>query len=130
MRVCEEFMQRLTAYALRLANGRSYNADDLVQETVCRALLYAANPEKIHNPLGYLLRMMRPTYSASAVPPRSPLATSIPYMIVVLSAPPTSTRKTSTHSITVNSRISPRPIIITTMRFLSAASPFAFKTIG
>ncbi len=56
---CEEFMQRLIAYALTLANGRSYDADDLVQETVCRALTYSENPENIKNTLGYLLRMMR-----------------------------------------------------------------------
>lgn len=58
-KVCEDFMQRLIAYALRLVNGRTYDADDLVQETICRALLYSKNPEEIKNPLGYLLRMMR-----------------------------------------------------------------------
>lgn len=58
-KACEDFMQRLIAYALKLANGRRYDADDLVQETVCRALSYSENPEKIENPLGYLLRIMR-----------------------------------------------------------------------
>lgn len=57
--VCEDFMQRLIAYALRLVNGRTYDADDLVQETIYRALLYSRNPQDITNPLGYLLRMMR-----------------------------------------------------------------------
>jgi RNA polymerase sigma factor (sigma-70 family) len=58
-KVCEDFMQRLIAYALRLANGRAYDAEDLVQETICRALVYSKNPEEIKNPLGYLLRIMR-----------------------------------------------------------------------
>lgn len=57
--VCEDFMQRLTAYALRLVNGRTYDADDLVQETIYRALLYSKNPQEIKNPLGYLLHIMR-----------------------------------------------------------------------
>ncbi|HEX5733539.1 MAG TPA: RNA polymerase sigma factor [Blastocatellia bacterium] len=58
-KACEDFMQRLIAYAFRLANGRSYDADDLVQETVCRALTYSEDPKGISNPLGYLLRSMR-----------------------------------------------------------------------
>jgi len=56
---CQEFMQRLIAYALRLANGRSYDAEDLVQATVCRALGCTKDPDEVKNPLGYLLRMMR-----------------------------------------------------------------------
>ena len=55
----EDYMQRLMAYALRLASGRRYDADDLVMETICRALIYAENPEVIRSPLGYLLRIMR-----------------------------------------------------------------------
>jgi RNA polymerase sigma factor (sigma-70 family) len=55
----EEFDQRLRSYAHRLANGRAYDAEDLVQETACRALIYARNPAEIRNPLSYLLRMMR-----------------------------------------------------------------------
>jgi RNA polymerase sigma factor (sigma-70 family) len=58
-KVFEEFMQTLNIYALRLSNGRSYDADDLRQETFCRALAYSENPECIRNPLGYLLRSMR-----------------------------------------------------------------------
>lgn len=61
-KACEDYMQRLIAYALRLANGRRYDADDLVMETVCRALIYSRNPEGIRNPLGYLLRIMRNTW--------------------------------------------------------------------
>jgi RNA polymerase sigma factor (sigma-70 family) len=57
-KACEDSMQRLRAYGLRLANGRSYDADDLVQETVYRTLTYSENPERIRNPLGYLLRTM------------------------------------------------------------------------
>ena len=56
---CQESMQRLHTYAMRLANGRSYDAEDLVQETICRALTYSKEPESIRNPLGYLLRMLR-----------------------------------------------------------------------
>lgn len=56
---CERLMRNLKDYALGLANGRSYDADDLVQETVCRALIYSRNPAEIKNPLGYLLRSMR-----------------------------------------------------------------------
>lgn len=55
----EEFDQRLRSYARRLANGRDSDAEDLVQETACRALIYAKNPAEIKSPLSYLLRMMR-----------------------------------------------------------------------
>lgn len=58
-KACEDFMQRLIAYALRLANGRSYDADDLVQETVLHALNCSKDPSEVKNPLGYLLRIMR-----------------------------------------------------------------------
>jgi RNA polymerase sigma factor (sigma-70 family) len=58
-RACEEFMQRLIAYALKLANGKSYDADDLVQETVLHALSCSKDPKEVKNPLGYLLRTMR-----------------------------------------------------------------------
>lgn len=58
-KACEDFMQRLIAYAMRLANGRSYDADDLVQETVLHALNCSKDPGEVRNPLGYLLRMMR-----------------------------------------------------------------------
>lgn len=55
---CQDFMQRLIAFALKLANGRNYDADDLVQETFCRALTYSRNPEEIRSPFGYLLIIM------------------------------------------------------------------------
>jgi RNA polymerase sigma factor (sigma-70 family) len=58
-KACEEFMPRLTAHALRLENGRVYDAEDLVQATACRALTYVTNPEEIRNPCGYLLSIMR-----------------------------------------------------------------------
>jgi RNA polymerase sigma factor (sigma-70 family) len=58
-KVFEDSMQALNFYALRLSNGRSYDADDLRQETFCRALAYSEKPESITNPLGYLLRSMR-----------------------------------------------------------------------
>lgn len=56
---CMNFHRRLASYARSLTNGRTYDAEDLVQETACRALLYSVNPAEIRNPLGYLLRMMR-----------------------------------------------------------------------
>lgn len=59
----EEFDQRLTSYARRLSNGRGYDAEDLIQETACRALVYSRNPAEIRSPLGYLLRVMRNVWS-------------------------------------------------------------------
>jgi DNA-directed RNA polymerase specialized sigma24 family protein len=56
---CEDFKKRLTSYALRLANGKVYDAEDLIQDTTCRALMYSPNPTTIDNPLGYLLGIMR-----------------------------------------------------------------------
>jgi RNA polymerase sigma factor (sigma-70 family) len=55
----EDFHERLMSYARRLANGRVYDAEDLLQETACRTLIYSPNPGTIRNPLSYLLRMMR-----------------------------------------------------------------------
>jgi RNA polymerase sigma factor (sigma-70 family) len=55
----KDFQQPLSARARRLANGRLYDAEDYMQETFCRALTYARDPEEISNPLGYLLRVMR-----------------------------------------------------------------------
>ncbi|HEX5733535.1 MAG TPA: sigma-70 family RNA polymerase sigma factor [Blastocatellia bacterium] len=53
-RACKDFRKRLTAYAMTLANGSVYDAEDLVQETVYRILKYPQNPELITNPLSYL----------------------------------------------------------------------------
>ena len=61
-KACEDAYQRLIVGARRLANGRLSDAEDLAQETVCRALIYSRNPEEIRNPLSYLLRMMRNTW--------------------------------------------------------------------
>src|ERR1044072_5891118 len=58
-KMCVDFYGRLTAYASRLANGKEYDALDLVQETVLRVLFYAPNPKKVQSPLGYLLTVMR-----------------------------------------------------------------------
>lgn len=55
----EDAHERLTSYARRLANGKVYDAEDLVQETACRALTYAPDPVGIRNPAYYLLRTMR-----------------------------------------------------------------------
>lgn len=63
MQACEELMQRLMAYALRLTNGRTYDADDLVQETIYRSLLYSTDPNKVRNPLAYLFTIMRRRWS-------------------------------------------------------------------
>src|SRR5436853_4690399 len=62
-RICEEFSGRLTAYALRLANGRRCDAEDLVQETVSRILTYPKNPEETESPFSYLLTIMRNTWT-------------------------------------------------------------------
>lgn len=55
----EKFKKQLVGCALKLVKGSTYDADDLVQETICRALLYSTNYKEINNPLGYLLRVMR-----------------------------------------------------------------------
>jgi RNA polymerase sigma factor (sigma-70 family) len=57
-KACEDSKQRLVSYALRLSNGRPYDADDLVQETIFRVLFYSRNPEAIRDPVGYLLKTM------------------------------------------------------------------------
>ena len=62
---CVALYERLTSYASRLANGKSYNAADLVQETVARVLSYPPNPEQIANPLSYLLTVLRNVWSSS-----------------------------------------------------------------
>lgn len=58
-KACQEFMPRLIACALRLANGRIYDSEDLVQGTVLRALMYAKDPQETRSPFGYLLSIMR-----------------------------------------------------------------------
>lgn len=63
-KACEVFTQRLSSHALRLTNGSIYDAEDLVQGTVCRALMYPKNPEGIRSPFGYLLTIMRHIWSS------------------------------------------------------------------
>jgi RNA polymerase sigma factor (sigma-70 family) len=57
--VCKEFYPHLQRHALVLARKNYYDAEDLVQDTVCRALRYCADPAHINNPLNYLLTIMR-----------------------------------------------------------------------
>lgn len=57
--ICEDTYQRLIVGARRLANGKHSDAEDYVQETVCRVLLYSPNPAEIGNPLSYLFGVMR-----------------------------------------------------------------------
>jgi len=56
---CKDSYHRLISAARRLAPNNAYEAEDLAQETVCRALTYSKNPKEISNPFGYLLRVMR-----------------------------------------------------------------------
>jgi RNA polymerase sigma factor (sigma-70 family) len=58
-KACEVFSQRLRVYALKLANGRLSDAEDLVQETICRMLTYPRKPTEIRSPSDYLLVLMR-----------------------------------------------------------------------
>ena len=60
--IYEKFKKQLFGCAMKLVNGDVYLAEDLLQETLFRALRYATNPEVIDNPLGYLLRVMRHTF--------------------------------------------------------------------
>lgn len=55
----DEHKKSLYDRARRLSNGRLHDAEDLVQETFCRALTYPMNPHEIRNPRGYLLSVMR-----------------------------------------------------------------------
>lgn len=55
----DEHRKSLQERARRLSDGRHQDAEDLVQETFCRALMYPMNPEDIRNTRGYLLRVMR-----------------------------------------------------------------------
>jgi RNA polymerase sigma factor (sigma-70 family) len=58
-KVCQEVMHLLIAHALRLTNGRRWEAEDLAQGTVCRILQYPKDPNEIKSPLGFLLTIMR-----------------------------------------------------------------------
>lgn len=62
-KTCEVFKEALTVKALRLSNGRIHDAEDLVQGTFCRILMYPKNPKKVRSPFGYLLRIMRNIWS-------------------------------------------------------------------
>jgi DNA-directed RNA polymerase specialized sigma24 family protein len=56
---CQDLKQGLMSYALTLANGKLYDAEDLVSETTCRALSYSPDPATVLNPLRYLKGMTR-----------------------------------------------------------------------
>lgn len=58
-KACDQFTPSLISYARRLTNGKIYDAEDLMHDTVCRALIYSRDPTEIRNPLSYLLRTMR-----------------------------------------------------------------------
>ena len=58
-KACEDLKERLTVNALRLTNGKVYDAEDLLQGTFCRILMYPRNPEKVRTPIAYLLTIMR-----------------------------------------------------------------------
>jgi RNA polymerase sigma factor (sigma-70 family) len=58
-KICVDLKDTLKTKALRLANGRVQDAEDLVQGTVCRILMYPRNPQKIRSPRGYMLVVMR-----------------------------------------------------------------------
>lgn len=56
-RVCLDGYQRLHREARKLARD-NLDPDDLVQETVCRAITRCADPSHVEKPVGYLLGMM------------------------------------------------------------------------
>lgn len=58
-RAYEHFHARLNSYARKLTHDKSYDAEDLVQEAICRALMYPKDPREVKNPLGYLMRTVR-----------------------------------------------------------------------
>lgn len=58
--ILEVCIPRLIPSALRLSNGRIYDAEDLVYETICHVL--SKNPKDIRNPLRYLFRSLRNTW--------------------------------------------------------------------
>jgi RNA polymerase sigma factor (sigma-70 family) len=55
----EDSKDRLKAKALRFMNGNVHDAEDLMQETVCRILMYPRNPKTTRSPIGYLSTIMR-----------------------------------------------------------------------
>lgn len=67
VQVYEDFSSRLTIAARRLANGNLSDAEDLMQETIYRALLYSRDPATIKSPLHYLLHMMRNVWTDKRV---------------------------------------------------------------
>lgn len=50
---------QLTAFAMGYTNGNNYAAEDLVQDTIYRVILYSPDPAKINNPWAYLVRTLR-----------------------------------------------------------------------
>lgn len=49
----------LTGQAMRLTDGESFEAEDLVQDTFVRIFYYSPDPGRIANPEGYLKRTLR-----------------------------------------------------------------------
>jgi RNA polymerase sigma factor (sigma-70 family) len=55
----EENSQRLASYARHLARGNIADADDLIQETICRVLHHGSNASRIENLFSYMLKVMQ-----------------------------------------------------------------------
>lgn len=49
----------LKSQAMRLTNGESFEAEDLVQDTFLRIFYYSPDPNRIKNPEGYLKRTLK-----------------------------------------------------------------------
>ncbi len=54
-----DLYQRLAAFARKLTGGNSHDAEDLLHDTLVRALQYAKDPQLVGNKLGYLFKVMR-----------------------------------------------------------------------
>jgi RNA polymerase sigma factor (sigma-70 family) len=54
-----EYRQLLVEYARRLTNGRTDEAEDLTQESICRVLKWPKDPGQVSSPLSYFKRVVR-----------------------------------------------------------------------
>lgn len=59
-----DYYRRLLGHARRLVKGKTYEAEDLVQEACCRVLTYPKNPAEVINPFGYLKCVMHRVWIA------------------------------------------------------------------